>query len=266
MQITILSDNRPGARQDLGTEHGLSILVRTYDRCILCDTGASSLYAENALALGIDLSAIDFAFISHAHNDHTGGLGHFLKQSDKPVFISSEAFAARCFSSRRGGRRDISADPTLKEKHPDRFIYIKESCIIADDIYAIVPRDMGYPAPLGNSWIEDDFAHELALTIKTTDGLVIISSCSHNGAMNIMESCCQFTGETRIAAFFGGLHFVDGPDIGRETDSFCNTLSSVHPETKVFTGHCTGNDAELCISQSESSQIQFFHSGDQFQL
>ncbi len=266
MQITILSDNRPGNRQDLKTEHGLSILIKTDDKCILCDTGASSLYAENALAIGTDLSEVDFCFISHAHNDHTGGLSHFLEHSDNPVFISSEAFAARCFSSRRGERRDISADHTLAEKYPERFIYIKGSCKIDEDIFAVAPKDMGYPTPLGNGWIEDDFAHELALAIKTTDGLVIISSCSHHGALNIMESCCQVTGETRIAAFFGGLHFVDGPDTGRETDSFCNSLSSVHPETKVFTGHCTGSDAELHLSQLEPSQVQFFHTGDQFTI
>ena len=265
MQITILSDNRPG-RQELKTEHGLSILIKTDDKCILCDTGASSLYAENALAMGIDLSETDFCFISHAHNDHTGGLRHFLEHSDKPVLISPEAFTARCYSSRRGERRDISADSTLAEDHPGRFIYIKESCEIYKNIYVIVPEAMGYPTPLGNSWIEDDFAHELALAIKTSDGLVIISSCSHNGALNIMQSCCQYTEETRIAAFVGGLHFVDGPTTGRETESFCNTLSSIHPETKVFTGHCTGNDAELHIYHIKASQIQFFHTGDQFSV
>lgn len=265
MQISILSDNRPGL-QDLKTEHGLSILVKTDSKCILCDTGASSLYAENALAMGIDLSEVDFCFISHAHNDHTGGLSHFLEHSDRQVFISSEAFSARCFSSRRGERRDISADHSLAEKHQGRFIYIKESCEITEDIYAVVPKDMGYPAPYGNSWIEDDFSHELALAIKTPAGLIIISSCSHHGALNIMESCCQVTGETQIAAFFGGLHFVDGPDTGRETDSFCSILRSVHPETKVFTGHCTGTDAELHFKSSGQTQVEFFHTGDHFQL
>ena len=93
MQITILSDNRPGT-QDLKTEHGLSILVKTDSKCILCDTGASSMYAENALAMGLDLSAIDFCFISHAHNDHTGGLRHFLEHSGKPIFISSSVAKA----------------------------------------------------------------------------------------------------------------------------------------------------------------------------
>ena len=265
MQISILSDNRPGS-QDLRTEHGLSILVKTDSKCILCDTGASSLYAENALAMGTDLSEVDFAFISHAHYDHTGGLGHFLEHSDKPVIISSEAFAARCFSSRHGARRDISADATLAEKHKGRFIYIKESREIAEDIYAVVPKDMGYPAPLGNSWLEDDFEHELALAIKTPEGLVIISSCSHHGALNIIESCCQVTGETRIAAFIGGLHFVDGPDTGRETDSFCSILNSVHPETRVITGHCTGSEAQQSFESSGQTQVRFFHTGDQFQV
>lgn len=265
-RITVLSDDRTGDRQDLKAEHGLSMLIETYGKRILCDTGASSIYAENALSLGIDLNDIDLTFISHAHYDHTGGLRHFLENYKAPVFLSSDVFTARCHSFSKGPRRYIGADPSLAEAYPERFRYISNSCQIAENIHIVIPENAGHPQPQGNSFLEDDFSHELALAIKTADGLVIISSCSHNGALNIMQSCCQYTGETRIAAFVGGLHFVDGPATGRETDSFCNSLNSFHPETKVFTGHCTGKDAETQITNTENPQIQFFHTGDQFSV
>lgn len=264
MEITILSDDRIGTRDGLRSEHGLSILIRTDSKCILCDTGASSMFAENALAMGIDLSEVDLVFISHAHYDHTGGLEHFLRHHDAPVFISAEAFAAPCFSSRRGGRRNIGADPGLKERFPERFTYISESREIAEGIFAVVPEDHGHPSPDGNRWLEDDFTHELALAIKTEKGLVIISSCSHHGAANIMETCCRHTGETGIAAFIGGLHFIDGPDSGRETDSFCRFLDSVHPETTVLTGHCTGDEAVSHATRNGRCRIRIFHTGDIF--
>ena len=73
MKWTVLTDNRTNDCQ-LQTEHGLSILLETGQYSILLDTGASDVFIRNAEKLGIDLSTVDYVFISHGHSDHAGGL------------------------------------------------------------------------------------------------------------------------------------------------------------------------------------------------
>ena len=78
MRWTVLSDNR-SYDSCLFTEHGLSVLLQTERHKILLDTGASDLFIRNAGQLGIDLSDVDYVFISHGHSDHAGGLRYFLE-------------------------------------------------------------------------------------------------------------------------------------------------------------------------------------------
>jgi 7,8-dihydropterin-6-yl-methyl-4-(beta-D-ribofuranosyl)aminobenzene 5'-phosphate synthase len=87
MQWTVLSDNRT-SNPALETEHGLSILLATERYKILLDTGASDVFIRNAEQLGIDLSDVDYVFISHGHSDHAGGLRYFLEQNQRAKVIN----------------------------------------------------------------------------------------------------------------------------------------------------------------------------------
>ena len=69
MKWTVLVDNRTNDPV-LETEYGLSILLETDHHRILLDTGASDMLIRNAERLGIDLSTVDYVFISHGHSDH----------------------------------------------------------------------------------------------------------------------------------------------------------------------------------------------------
>ncbi len=73
MKITTLLENKTTC-DALRCEHGLSLYIETAKHKILFDSGASDAFWENAKALGIDLAQVDIAFLSHAHNDHCGGL------------------------------------------------------------------------------------------------------------------------------------------------------------------------------------------------
>ena len=64
MKWTVLSDNRSDDSR-LSTEHGLSVLLQTEQHRILLDTRASDVFIRNAERLGIDLSDVDYVFISH---------------------------------------------------------------------------------------------------------------------------------------------------------------------------------------------------------
>ena len=111
MKWTVLSDNRR-CDDSLETEHGLSILLETKKHRILLDTGASDVFIRNAerlrvgasagMKMGIDLSMVDYVFISHGHSDHAGGLKHLMKKiNNAQVIVSPHAINGKFFSRYR---------------------------------------------------------------------------------------------------------------------------------------------------------------------
>ena len=67
-KMTVIVDNV--AHGELAGEWGLSILVEYSGKNILVDAGASPLFAANMEKLGLDMAAVDYAVLSHAHYDH----------------------------------------------------------------------------------------------------------------------------------------------------------------------------------------------------
>ena len=212
MKWTVLSDNRR-CDDSLETEHGLSILFETKKHRILLDTGASDLFIRNATHLGIDLSTVDYVFISHGHSDHAEGLKHFMEINDKAkVIVSPDAMSGKFFS-KRGNLHSITAEwPKIDD---DRLVLIDQTCAIAEDIHVIAHIPQNHPMPKGNqnlyvqiatphsdqrsentvgNYIHDDFRHELALYI---DGL-LFTGCAHSGL-----SSSRWSANGRRAGSFG---------------------------------------------------------------
>lgn len=117
----------------------------------------------------------------------------------------------------------------------------------------------------GADMVPDDFSHELSVAVKTVDGLVIISSCSHCGAANIIESCLEATGESRLKSFVGGLHFTDRSDsLEEDVAEFINYIGTHHPQAQIYTGHCTGDRAKSLLSTYKN--IHFFKTGEEITI
>lgn len=84
MKATVLVDNI--SNESLKGEWGLSIFIEYEDKNILLDTGASNLFIINAKKLGLDISNVDFALLSHAHYDHADGMKYFFCENKKAKF------------------------------------------------------------------------------------------------------------------------------------------------------------------------------------
>ena len=270
LHITTLIDNFGHPYQpSLVSEHGLSFWIKFHDCRILCDMGASALFAQNAAQLGIDLATAHWALLSHGHNDHSGGLRTFLEQNaEAPVHLSPQVFQQHYFSSRHANKRNISTDGELHQSYFERFRFHTESCWITPEVALVHNTHFDHPCPIGNRFLTqevggeerlDDFKHEFSLAMLTPQGLVVVSSCSHNGALNILESCTEFTGERRVRAFVGGLHFVDSPKVESEARLFLDEKNRLYPDTEFCIGHCTGPLSRPFLQTDP--KVRFFHTG-----
>lgn len=91
MRIVTLIENTPGDPR-CACEHGLSLYLETHDHRLLMDTGSTGAFADNAEALGIDLTRVDTVVLSHGHYDHAGGLLRFAALNPgAPIYLQAGA-------------------------------------------------------------------------------------------------------------------------------------------------------------------------------
>ncbi|MBR3064017.1 MAG: MBL fold metallo-hydrolase, partial [Bacteroidales bacterium] len=194
--------------------------------------GASGLFAVNAARMGIDLSDVDYVFLSHGHSDHVGGLKTFLDLNSKAkVIVSPDAVSGRFYSG-RGGLHSISCDWPLSQMQ-GRTIAVTDTMTLADGMQVIARIPQRHPLPSGNrlltvrregGLVPDDFSHEMACYV---DGL-LYTGCAHNGLENILDAC--------------------------------------YPQVSFLTGHCTGNGAFRILQSVMGSRLRQFACGMQIDM
>ena len=258
MKWTVLSDNR-SCDDSLATEHGLSILLETDHHRILLDTGASDVFIRNATHLGIDLSTVDYVFISHGHSDHAGGLKHLTNFNDEAKVIVSPNAINGIFFSKRGNLHHIIAE---WPKIDDRLVLVDQTCAIAENIHVIARIPQTHPMPKGNvnlyvqntagDYIHDDFRHELALYI---DGL-LFTGCAHSGLENILAAC-----PWPVHTVVGGFHLLDSQETEEELAALAQRLKAKYPNTQFFTSHCTGDKVFATLKIIMGDQLHAFSCG-----
>ena len=92
VRVTALLENTAG-RAGLCAAHGLSLYIETPRHKILFDMGPGDEFLSNAEKLGVDLTAVDLAVLSHGHDDHGGGLAAFCRVNDHaPIYLHRSAF------------------------------------------------------------------------------------------------------------------------------------------------------------------------------
>ena len=274
MKWTVLSDNRT-QNPSLQTEHGLSILLETDKHRILLDTGASDVFISNAKSLGVDLSTVDYVFISHGHSDHAGGLKYFMSINDKAkVIVSPNALSGKFFSKRRFLH---SITTNWPEEVQERLLMVDKTCELSDDIHIIAHIPQSHPMPQGNQhlfvenedgiYVNDDFRHELALY---TDGL-LFTGCAHSGLENILAVCSY-----PVRTVVGGFHLLDDHEETEELIALGKRLINYNNSSPIrersgeglqfYTSHCTGDKVFTTLKAVMGDQLHAFSCGTTLQL
>jgi 7,8-dihydropterin-6-yl-methyl-4-(beta-D-ribofuranosyl)aminobenzene 5'-phosphate synthase len=272
----VLTDNNPHPSLDFKTEHGLSIYFEADGLKWLFDVGASDLFHRHALKLGIDIADVDYLVLSHGHNDHTGGLEHFLNINQKAVIIISAHTKGKNFVSNKNHlHRNIGMNQQLAECFANRLLYVDGDKKLSEHVNIISTIPVWEITPKANHRLmigdekgfkHDDFKHEIVLTVETGKGHVVLSGCSHRGILNILGAVRQMTGETQIAACIGGTHLNDSDamhifETHEELTAIARHISDNYKGMRFFTGHCTGQTAQHVFASVLGSDFSMFYSG-----
>lgn len=242
-KLTVVVDNISNG--EMCGEWGLSVLVEYGDKKILVDVGGSDLFATNLEKLGFDIKDIDYAVLSHAHYDHANGMPRFFADNDKAKFFLRESSAENCFAGPWIFKRYIGIKRGVLRDYSGRIEMVSGDYKLCEGVYLIPhktpglekigKREMMYRRK-GLSWRADDFSHEQSVVLKTDKGLVIINSCSHGGAVNIINEVRETFPEEHVYALIGGFHLFN-----KSSEEVLNVAKEIN-ETGidfVCTGHCT---------------------------
>lgn len=281
--LVVLVDNTPHPKySNLQAEHGLSIYFELGDSKYLFDVGASDVFYENAQFLNIDISLVDYLFISHAHKDHTGGINKFLEINKKAtIYLSNKIVDHSFYSCRQGCPKDISMPDIDWAKYESRIKTIRQNTKVNDDVSLVVNIGDRYNKPKGNNTLytkysgemkNDDFGHEMALMLNVDGKKVILSACTHNGILNTLSACIAKQEEyDSVISFIGGTHLLDSDDQYKyesveEIKAIARLLKQDSPNLELITGHCTGKDASIILKEQMGYKFRLFYTGFQYRV
>jgi 7,8-dihydropterin-6-yl-methyl-4-(beta-D-ribofuranosyl)aminobenzene 5'-phosphate synthase len=168
MNITIVYDNEVRSG-NLREGWGFSSLIEIPNiPPILFDTGADNpTMLHNMKELGIDAKHIGIIVISHAHDDHTGGLRGILD-----INKETEIYVPASFWGAIPGRKVTTVTGPIK---------ISEGVFSTGELKGI----------------------EQSLAIKTDKGILVITGCSHPGVGEIIDTAARFG---KVYGIIGGFH------------------------------------------------------------
>ena len=251
LRLTVLIEN--SAPEHLIAEHGLSLHLQYEGHAYLLDAGTSGIFVRNADALGIDLGQVEAAALSHGHDDHAGGFSAFFARNRRAsVLARPAAVEAYRLDTADPLRRPAGVDPDLFSRWAGRF-----------------DLDDG-PRPLGPGLhlIPDQVATQQSLVAETSRGLVVMNSCCHAGAAEIVRDVrARFPGQ-KVHALLGGFHLVGKHGMGslgvapERVTLLARRLIDELGVDRVYTGHCTGHPAFQLLSGAEPGFFQPLRTGD----
>ena len=275
MKVTVLLENE-ACRVGVKQEHGLSLHIATQRHSVLLDMGPNAMFLENAEALGVDIKSVDAAFLSHAHDDHCGGLELFCKRNDHaPVYIQRSAWG-EYYEVTTKKCEFIGMDRTL-HRYEARFRPTEGHVVIDGELQVFsggMGRDYWSHAndslreKRGEDYPPDRFLHEQNLIVTDGGKTALFGGCAHNGVVNILRRAEEILGRAPDAVV-AGFHLYS-PSLRRtEPRELIEAIArelAARPNTRYYTGHCTGTEAFGILQETLGDRLVAIHGGSEFEI
>lgn len=246
-------------RPPLRAEHGFSALVSIRrdgaDTTVLYDAGlGAETLVHNLDVLGISPDRIDAIVLSHGHGDHHGGLEGLLRRVGRrrmPLVLHPDAWKTRKIVFPTGAEVDLPTpdrralarlDVEVLERDGPSLL-VGESALVSGRVERTTGFEQGFAlqwARGASGWAPDPMVWDdqnLICHVRGR-GLVVVSGCSHAGAINILRNARRITGVAPVLAVVGGLH-LSGSLFEPLIVPTVNELESLRP-TFLVPAHCTG--------------------------
>lgn len=209
--VTVVYDN-VSLREDLEPGWGFACLLDLPQACILFDTGAEpDGLLGNLARMGLDPRRIGHVVLSHAHDDHCGGLGGVLAVNSRLSVHVPASFPARFedFVGSRGARCEI----------------VREERLLVPGVHTTGEMGGGIP--------------EQALVVETERGLAVVTGCAHPGIVEVVTQVADRF-RNRVRLLVGGFHLMHHDPSGiREIAARLEALGV----DRIAPCHCTGDRA-----------------------
>jgi 7,8-dihydropterin-6-yl-methyl-4-(beta-D-ribofuranosyl)aminobenzene 5'-phosphate synthase len=177
----------------------------------LFDTGANgSLLLDNMRQLGVAPQSIEAVILSHAHDDHTGGLQALLDTGIRPTVYVPPVFS-NAFKERVRARTEL--------------VEVTDALTILPGVHLT-----GRVGPF----------IEQALVVETRDGTVVITGCAHPGIAKMVRKAQEIV-PGKVSLLAGGFHLMDITD-KNELQAIIAELRQLGVQ-RVLPTHCTGSVA-----------------------
>jgi 7,8-dihydropterin-6-yl-methyl-4-(beta-D-ribofuranosyl)aminobenzene 5'-phosphate synthase len=243
-------------------EWGFAALVTVDGRRILFDTGANEdTVQRNLKALKLDLADVDTVILSHNHWDHVTGLMPLRRQyvEKSPKALSRMYGGTGIFWPRLGPQGQINNTmariKTDYEATGGSVTEVSQPIELMPGVWLTGPVPRVHPernwsgagrvrSPSGD--VEDTIPEDMALVIKTDQGLVFVFGCGHAGVINTLEHARKTIDAAPVKAIIGGLHLFDAND--QHLAWTASQLKSFGVQQLVG-AHCTGIEAVYRIRE-----------------
>ena len=251
VRITVLVENR-SAREDLASEHGLSLWVEIDGFRLLFDTGQSGAFLSNARALGVPVEKADALVLSHGHYDHTGGLAALPAEvGPHRLYLHPAAVVPRYSSAKPLLPRQIGMPPqsvSAIERMNDQVVWTLKPTRISGRIgvTGAIPRKTSFEDVGGPFFLDPDCTRpdaildDQAVWVETQEGPVVLLGCAHAGVVNTLDYIASLTGVSRFHAVIGGMHLLNADKARLRTTA--DALER-YDMAVLAPCHCTGDVA-----------------------